>query len=118
MKYLFLLIFIPTFSFAGILFTSEQKKEQVHYSEYKKVRISTEYCKERCLAKSIIDSPPKIDPIKLPKSNMKNPTSYLCEAYQGSVAIYYDEKEAEYSICIFKDKSSFLSWDFIKAQEQ
>lgn len=117
MKYLISTLFICNYCFAGTLFTDELKKQKVHFSKYNGVRVSTRECKTTCIAKKIIDNPPEISKIKLPKNNMKNPSSYLCQAYQGMASIYIDEKDNEYSICIFKDKSSFLTWDFIQSKD-
>ena len=43
-----------------------------------------------------------------------SPASKVCEKYNGLVSIIHDEKYNEISICLFEDKSFFLTWDLIK----
>ena len=84
--------------------------------DYQGIRISKEFCENRCLAKSIIDQLPDVDMSSKIQPG-KNPTSTYCQQINGRPEIYVQPDQAEVSVCIFSDKSFFVLWDLLREKK-
>ena len=88
---------------------------KVNLELYKSVRVFSGNNKIKNESFSVIDLSLNDSSFDLTLKNFDaSPASKVCEKYNGLVSIIHDEKYNEISICLFEDKSFFLTWDLIK----
>ena len=94
-------------TFGESLFTKDKKEFPLIL--FHKVMLGS--CKQsKCMAsKAILDA--KFSKQLIIGPNGENPTSEMCRQLKGHPWFLYDQKRNQVSVCFFKDKSFFRSWD-------